>query len=122
MDNDWCAVAKKLLDVLFGDVVDLCGHPVEVALSDMALLHNAFQKGQRRMVEFLLRYVPADDLKGSVSQSTREKYVGILFKPDMLEKKWEKNEKKRKSQIWRSISRQMVSELMESGCSIRPRS
>ncbi|MQM20645.1 hypothetical protein Taro_053669 [Colocasia esculenta] len=85
MDKEWCAVVKKLLDVLFGGAVELGGRPVEVSLSDMSLLHNAVQKKQRRMVEFLLRYVPADDLEDS-SQNTQEKscHTGFFFRPDML--------------------------------------
>uniref|UniRef100_A0A1D1XPS6 Squamosa promoter-binding-like protein 12 n=1 Tax=Anthurium amnicola TaxID=1678845 RepID=A0A1D1XPS6_9ARAE len=86
MANNWCAVVKKLLDVLFGGAVDVGGHPVEIVLAEMALLHNAVQKNLRSMVEFLLRYVPADDLECSVSQNIQEKsgQKGFLFRPDML--------------------------------------
>lgn len=59
MDHDWCAVVKKLLDVLFEGTVDTGGHySVEHSLSEMGLLHRAVRRNCRPMVELLLRYAP----------------------------------------------------------------
>ncbi|OVA16667.1 Transcription factor [Macleaya cordata] len=59
MDHDWCAVVKKLLDILFEGTVDAGGHTsIELQLSEMGLLHRAVRRSCRLMVELLLRYVP----------------------------------------------------------------
>lgn len=77
MDREWCAVVKKLLDILFQEVVDLGGStPSELALSEN-LLHVAVKKNHKLMVKFLVTYKP-DTASG---ETTRD---GILFRPDML--------------------------------------
>uniref|UniRef100_A0A1D1YRL6 Squamosa promoter-binding-like protein 6 n=2 Tax=Anthurium amnicola TaxID=1678845 RepID=A0A1D1YRL6_9ARAE len=86
MDHNWCAVVKKLLDILFSGAVDVGGHSFELAISESAFLHSAVQKNQRPVVELLLRYVPADDLGCSISQNTQVEHFqrSLLFRPDML--------------------------------------
>lgn len=59
MDHDWCAVVRKLLDVLFDGTVGVGEHPTaDHALSDMGLLHRAVRRNSRPLVELLLKYVP----------------------------------------------------------------
>ncbi|KAB9584445.1 hypothetical protein FH972_027047 [Carpinus fangiana] len=87
MDHDWCAVVKKLLDILFERVVDAGDHPsVELALLDLSLLHKAVRRNCRPMVELLLRFVPDRvlDKRGTLEkQQVDGGYGGFLFKPDM---------------------------------------
>jgi hypothetical protein len=87
MDHDWCAVVKKLLDILFERVVDAGDHPsVELALLDLSLLHKAVRRNCRPMVELLLRFVPDRVLDKRGTQEKQQVdggYSGFLFKPDM---------------------------------------
>lgn len=77
MDHDWCAVIKKLLDILFSGTVDLSGQsPREVALSEN-LLHIAVRRNCKSMVELLLKYKP--DKKSKDNGAER-----LLFRPDIL--------------------------------------
>ncbi|GAB2265563.1 hypothetical protein Dimus_000606 [Dionaea muscipula] len=90
LNHDWCAVVKKLLDILLNGTVDSDTHPsVEHALSEMGLLHRAVQRNSRPMVESLLRYIPesvAHRSDGSQPDSNVEKQRfskgGFLFRPD----------------------------------------
>ncbi|ONK64506.1 uncharacterized protein A4U43_C07F26780 [Asparagus officinalis] len=74
MDQEWCAVVKSLLDLLFQGTIALGGlSPNELALSE-GLLHNAVKKNSRLMVESLLRYRP---------DSAAEDRNDFLFRPDV---------------------------------------
>jgi len=77
MDHDWCAVVKKLLDILFERVVDAGDHPsIELALLDLSLLHRAVRRNCRPMVELLLRVVPDKVLdKGATAAS----YLNLIW-------------------------------------------
>ncbi|XP_010469241.1 PREDICTED: squamosa promoter-binding-like protein 12 [Camelina sativa] len=56
MDREWCAVIKKLLNILFEEgTVDLSP---DAALSELCLLHRAVRKNSKLMVEMLLRFIP----------------------------------------------------------------
>ncbi|XP_054810012.1 squamosa promoter-binding-like protein 1 isoform X1 [Prosopis cineraria] len=88
MDHDWCAVVKKLLNLLLDGTVDAGDHPsLYLALSEMGLLHKAVRRNSRQLVELLLRYVPgkiADEL-GPENKSLAD--VGnqsFLFRPDIV--------------------------------------
>ncbi|KAK4265981.1 hypothetical protein QN277_026959 [Acacia crassicarpa] len=84
MDHDWCAVMKKLLDIVFEGTVDTGEHAsVELALLDLGLLHKAVRRNCRSMVELLLKFIPVQ----SSDDDSKEKQVGkhsdrFLFKPD----------------------------------------
>ncbi|KAL1334331.1 hypothetical protein HN51_063264 [Arachis hypogaea] len=74
MDHDWCAVVKKLLDIIFEDGVDVGDHTsIELALLDMGLLHKAVKRNSRPMVELLLKFVPTKSSAGATK---------FLFRPD----------------------------------------
>ncbi|XP_068662016.1 squamosa promoter-binding-like protein 1 [Aristolochia californica] len=87
MDRDWCAVVKKLLDVLTEGTVDVSEHSsLELTLSDLGLLHRAVRRNSRSMVEFLLSYVPdktMDERGNHHSQRAGKGSVCYLFRPDM---------------------------------------
>ncbi|XP_072997087.1 squamosa promoter-binding-like protein 6 [Typha latifolia] len=77
MERDWCAVIKKLLDILFGGAVDLNGKsPREIALSEN-LLHTAVRRNCKAMVELLLKYTPHNSSKETSTER-------LLFRPDIL--------------------------------------
>ncbi|XP_027362021.1 squamosa promoter-binding-like protein 1 isoform X2 [Abrus precatorius] len=76
MDHDWCAVMKKLLDIIFEGAVDTGEHTsAELALLDMGLLHRAVKRNCRPMVELLLKFVPKQ-----VNKSPDR----FLFRPDIV--------------------------------------
>lgn len=82
MDHDWCAVVKKLLDILVVGTVGSGEHPsLKGALSEMSLLHRAVRRNCRSMVEELLQYTPGGTSEGSES-STNETPERFLFRPD----------------------------------------
>ncbi|KAK7304052.1 hypothetical protein RJT34_15060 [Clitoria ternatea] len=87
MDHDWCAVMKKLLDIIFEGAVDTGEHTsVELALLDMGLLHRAVKRNCRPMVELLLKFMP---FKASDGRDSEEKQVNnscdrFLFRPDTV--------------------------------------
>ncbi|KAJ6334318.1 hypothetical protein OIU78_011251 [Salix suchowensis] len=59
MDHEWCAVVRKLLNVLHNGIVGTGEHSsLNVALTEMGLLHRAVRRNSRSLVELLLRYVP----------------------------------------------------------------
>ncbi|CAN1236330.1 Squamosa promoter-binding-like protein 12 [Linum grandiflorum] len=72
MDHEWCAVVKKLLNVVVGNgIVDLGEYSsLNNALSEMGILHRAVRRNSRSLVEFLLNYAPENDDE-------------LLFRPDM---------------------------------------
>ncbi|CAL0320206.1 unnamed protein product [Lupinus luteus] len=85
MDHDWCAVMKKLLDIIFSGVVDTGEHSsVELALLGMGLLHRAVKRNCKPMVKLLLEFVPIEALD---SRDGKENQVNkaldrFLFRPD----------------------------------------
>ncbi|XP_042475626.1 squamosa promoter-binding-like protein 12 [Macadamia integrifolia] len=87
MDHSWCAVVKKLLDILFDGTVDASENPsVELALSEMGLLHRAVRKNCRPLVELLLRYTAGKVL--DTAGSGQKQWVdrgsdNFLFRPDV---------------------------------------
>nr|AQQ11837.1 squamosa-promoter binding protein-like protein [Bambusa oldhamii] len=79
IDQEWCAVVKKLLDTLFQGNIDLdVPSPVEFALGE-DLIFTAVNKRSKPLVDFLLRYTtnfaPVDS--GAVAP------VRFLFAPDI---------------------------------------
>ncbi|KAK9747565.1 hypothetical protein RND81_02G000800 [Saponaria officinalis] len=82
MDHDWCAVVKKLLDIWIAGSVGSGEHPsLNVALTEMGLLHRAVRRNCRSMVELLLGYVPtncAEEFRSAVNGDQE----GLLFTPD----------------------------------------
>ncbi|KAF9618052.1 hypothetical protein IFM89_000003 [Coptis chinensis] len=84
MDRDWCAVVKKLLDVLFDGNVVGERVPSELALLDMGLLHRAVRRNCKPMVELLLRYVPEknSDTAGSEADQPVKNGSGFMFRSD----------------------------------------
>ncbi|XP_058722874.1 squamosa promoter-binding-like protein 1 [Vicia villosa] len=87
MDHDWCAVMKKLLDIIFEGEVDTGEHTsAELALLNMGLLHKAVKRNCRPMVELLLNFVP---IKASDGGDSKEMQVNkspdrFLFRPDAV--------------------------------------
>ncbi|KAG8477557.1 hypothetical protein CXB51_030810 [Gossypium anomalum] len=88
MDHEWCAVVKKLLNVLFDGSVGSGEHPsLNLALTEMGLLHRAVRKNCRPLVELLLRFIPE---KGSSRLGLENEMVAdgihesFLFRPDAL--------------------------------------
>ncbi|THG21247.1 hypothetical protein TEA_026898 [Camellia sinensis var. sinensis] len=88
MDHDWCAVVKKLLDILLDGTAGtgVGEHPfLKPTLSEMGLIHRAVRRNSRPLVECLLRYVPekvSDELRSELSH-----LVGgdeNLFRPDVV--------------------------------------
>ncbi|KAK7281383.1 hypothetical protein RIF29_09334 [Crotalaria pallida] len=87
MDHDWCAVMKKLLDIVFEGVVDMEKYTsVELALLDMGLLHRAVKRSCRPMVELLLKFVPvkASDARNSKVKQVNKSLDRFLFRPDAI--------------------------------------
>ncbi|KAK9281033.1 hypothetical protein L1049_003925 [Liquidambar formosana] len=88
IDHDWCAVVKKLLDILLDGTVGPGEHPsLKLALSDLGLLHRAVRKNCRPLVELLLRYVPekvSDELGPDCKSLLDGGHESILFRPDVV--------------------------------------
>ncbi|XP_042517253.1 squamosa promoter-binding-like protein 1 isoform X2 [Macadamia integrifolia] len=88
MDHSWCAVVKRLLDILFDGSVDASEYPsVELALSEMGLLHRAVRKNRRPVVELLLGYIPGEVLDRAGSgkrQLVDQGSDNFLFRPDVV--------------------------------------
>ncbi|CAL0320893.1 unnamed protein product [Lupinus luteus] len=84
MDHDWCAVVKKLLNLLLDGTVNSGDHPsLYLALSEMALLHRAVRRNSKQLVDLLLRYVPENvsDKLGTENKALRGEES--LFRPDV---------------------------------------
>lgn len=86
VDHNWCAVVKKLLDILFDGTVGAGDQPsLHAAVLELGLVHKAVRRNSRPLVDLLLRYVPP-----SISERDREEmrsfYDGsgrkFLFRPD----------------------------------------
>ncbi|KAF8401228.1 hypothetical protein HHK36_012158 [Tetracentron sinense] len=89
MDHDWCAVVKKLLDILLGGTINAGEqHPsFELALSEMCLLHRAVQRNSRPVAELLLRYIPdkiSDKSRSEHKHQIGRGYENLLFRPDVI--------------------------------------
>lgn len=88
MDHDWCAVVKKLLNLLLDGTVDAGDHPsLYLALSEMGLLHKAVRRNSRPLVELLMRYVPEkiSDQLGLESEALADiENRSFLFRPDIV--------------------------------------
>ncbi|KAI4331007.1 hypothetical protein MLD38_029239 [Melastoma candidum] len=84
MDHNWCAVLKKLLDILFDGTVSTGDQP-SAAVLELGLVHRAVRRNSRPLVDLLLRYVPPSVSKrvGVEMQSLSNGSVGkFLFRPD----------------------------------------
>ncbi|XP_059311753.1 squamosa promoter-binding-like protein 1 [Lycium ferocissimum] len=87
VDHDWCAVVKKLLNILLDGTVGAGDNSsLKFALTEMGLLHRAVRRNSRPLVELLLTYTPdnvADELC-----SEYQSLVGVegqfLFRPDCV--------------------------------------
>jgi len=88
MDHDWCAVVKKLLNLLLDETVNKGDHPtLYQALSEMGLLHRAVRRNSKQLVELLLRYVPdntCDELGPKDKTLVGVKNHSYLFRPDAV--------------------------------------
>lgn len=88
LDHDWCAVVKKLLDIFIDGNVGTGEHPsLNLALSDMGLLHRAVRRNSRPLVELLLRYVPkkvSDKSEFEVKAMASGVSDNFLFRPDVI--------------------------------------
>ncbi|KAI4372520.1 hypothetical protein MLD38_010740 [Melastoma candidum] len=89
MENDWCAVVKKLLGIVCDGVIDADGcTSLDAALSRLGLLHVAVRRNSRPMVELLLRYTPkehVDDAESDLQLHSYESQNNFLFKPDAVD-------------------------------------
>lgn len=87
VDHEWCAVVKKLLNVLLDGTVGAGDSSfLKFALTEMGLLHRAVRRNSRPLVELLLTYTPekvADELS-SEYQSLVEADGEFLFRPDCV--------------------------------------
>ena len=88
MDHEWCAVVKKLLNILLDGIVGSGEHPsLNLALMEMGLLHRAVRKNCRPLVELLLRFAPekASDKLGFENKTVAGGVdKSFLFRPDVL--------------------------------------
>ncbi|KAF8724310.1 hypothetical protein HU200_021339 [Digitaria exilis] len=79
IDQQWCAVVKKLLNTMFRDDIDLdIPSPIEFSLGE-GLLLTAVKKQSKPLVQFLLRYTT----KNYALDSGTSDPVQFLFTPDM---------------------------------------
>nr|AVV48326.1 squamosa promoter binding-like protein [Litchi chinensis] len=87
MDHAWCAVVKKLLNILLDGTVGSGEHPsLDLALSELGLLHRAVRKNCRPLVDLLLKYVPekvSDKLGSENNAQADDGHEGFLFRPDV---------------------------------------
>ncbi|KAJ1397956.1 Ankyrin repeat [Sesbania bispinosa] len=87
MDRDWCAVVKKLLNLLLDGTVNTGDHPsLDLALSEMSLLHRAVRRNSKQLVELLLTYVPDNisDKDRAEKALVNEENQSFLFRPDAV--------------------------------------
>ncbi|KAL5859331.1 hypothetical protein ACOSQ4_000627 [Xanthoceras sorbifolium] len=86
MDREWCAVVKKLLNILLDGTVGSGEHPsLDLMLSELGLLHRAVRKNCRPLVDLLLRYIPekVDRLGSDKNAQADNGHEGFLFRPDV---------------------------------------
>ncbi|XP_041016581.1 squamosa promoter-binding-like protein 1 isoform X1 [Juglans microcarpa x Juglans regia] len=85
MDQDWCAVVRKLLDILLDGTVGAGEHPsMNLALAQMGLLHRAVRRNSRALVELLLRYQVSNELRSESVELFGGGNESFLFRPDVL--------------------------------------
>ncbi|KAL0368149.1 UNVERIFIED_CONTAM: Squamosa promoter-binding-like protein 1 [Sesamum calycinum] len=85
VDHDWCAVVKKLLNILLDGTVDLGKHTSTlVALLEIGLLHRAVRRNSRSMVEFLLEFHPSEALDNRGPEEKQLDEGQYLFRPDSM--------------------------------------
>lgn len=87
VDHDWCAVVRKLLDILVdGSVGAGEHHSLSLALSEMGLLHRAVRRNSRPLVEALLNYVPKNlSFKlESEDKAVTDRVNPNFFRPDVM--------------------------------------
>ncbi|OWM79735.1 squamosa promoter-binding-like protein 1 [Punica granatum] len=88
MDHDWCAVVKKLLDILFDGIVGAGEHPkLYLAVLEMGLVHRAVRRNCKPLVELLLRYIPqwvSDNVASELRLLSDGKCQIFLFRPDAV--------------------------------------
>ncbi|KAK2418891.1 squamosa promoter-binding protein [Trifolium repens] len=86
VDHDWCAVVKKLLNLMLDGTVSTGDHTsLYLALSELGLLHRAVRRNSRKLVELLLRYVPqnvSDKLGPEDKVLVNGENKNFLFRPD----------------------------------------
>lgn len=81
IERDWCAVVKKILDILFDRRVGGPGISVDQLLNEVSPLHRAVRRNCRPMVDFLLKYSPEE--KGVLEASQERKFSKQIFKSNM---------------------------------------
>ncbi|KAL3754352.1 hypothetical protein ACJRO7_001563 [Eucalyptus globulus] len=88
MDHDWCAVVKKLLDILFDGTVGAGEHPsIYRAVLEMGLVHRAVRRNCRPLVQLLLRYIPqsvSEKLESELKSLINGSHQNFLFRPDAV--------------------------------------
>ncbi|KAI5411604.1 hypothetical protein KIW84_056609 [Lathyrus oleraceus] len=87
MDHDWCAVMKKLLDIIFEGEVDTAEHTSpELELLNMGLLHKAVKRNCRPMVELLLNFmqINASDGGDNKEMQVNKPPDRFLFRPECV--------------------------------------
>lgn len=88
VDHDWCAVVKKLLNLLLDGTVSTGDHTsLYVALSELGLLHRSVRRNSRQLVELLLRFVP-QNISDKIGPEDKTLVNGenrqFLFRPDVV--------------------------------------
>ncbi|GAB2262786.1 hypothetical protein Droror1_Dr00003783 [Drosera rotundifolia] len=85
MDHDWCAVVRKLLDILLQGTVGVGVYSsLKEAMSEMGLLHRATRRNSKPLVQLLLGYMPmriSEQIGYAAFDERHEKY---LFRPDVM--------------------------------------
>lgn len=88
VDHDWCAVVKKLLNLMLDGTVSTGDHTsLYLALSELGLLHRAVRRNSRQLVELLLRFVPqniSDKLGSEDTALVNGENQNFLFRPDAV--------------------------------------
>ncbi|PON43215.1 SBP-box transcription factor [Parasponia andersonii] len=88
VDHDWCAVVRKLLDILIdGSISTGEDRSLSLTLSEMGLLHRAVRRNSRPLVEVLLKYVPknlSDQLESEDKAVTDGVNHKLFFRPDVM--------------------------------------
>ncbi|CAK8544455.1 unnamed protein product [Lathyrus sativus] len=88
VDHDWCAVVKKLLNLLLDGTVSTGDHTsLYLALSELGLLHRSVRRNSRQLVELLLRFVPqniSDKIGPEDKMLVNGENQQFLFRPDVV--------------------------------------
>lgn len=83
IEHDWCAVVKKILDILFDRKVGGHDCPVYQLLSRVSPLHRAVRRNCRPMVEFLLKYTYTSKEKRPYQVNQEPNVTKKVFKSNM---------------------------------------